>query len=243
MPKNRIADEKIYVDSRYHDKPKEYFKLIEKAIRKNKVILPSEAGKVIMDIGCANGALLSYLGKTFSKTELIGFEPVASLIEIGKKLDTRVKFINKGLFDITTGDIKVKGDIVMGTGVLGIFNDPSLFVKKLLSLVNGYKGKIFVFSPFNEEPIDVILKYRYSGNKNWEVGHNLFSMKTMETIAVQNKLSYEWIDFKMKIKISKSDDPMRSWTEPFRGDPYHIIYGTNMFSTMKLLILTKTGAK
>ena len=130
----------------------------------------------------------------------------------------------------------------MATCVLGIFNDPSLFIIKLLSVV-GDKGKIFVFSPFNEEPIDVILKYRYSGNKNWEVGHNLFSMKTMETIAVQNKLSYKWVDFKMKIKIPKSDDPMRSWTEPFRGDPNHIIYGTNMFSTMKLLILTKIGAK
>ena len=242
MLKTRIADKKIYVDSTYHDKPKEYFKLIQKQIVKHKIVQPKETGKKIIDIGCANGALLSYLGKTFSNAELIGFEPVASLIKIGKKLDTRVKFINKGLFDITAGDLKVKGDIVMATGVLGIFNDPSLFVKKLLSVVND-SGKIFVFSPFNEEPIDVILKYRYSGNKNWEVGHNLFSMKTMETIAVQNKLSYEWADFKMKIKIPKSDDPMRSWTEPFRGDPNHIIYGTNMFSTMKLLILTKTGAK
>jgi 2-polyprenyl-3-methyl-5-hydroxy-6-metoxy-1,4-benzoquinol methylase len=238
----RIADEKIYVDSMYHDKPKEYFKLIEKAIRKNKRFFPHDAGKTIMDIGCANGALLSYLGKTFSKTLLIGFEPVASLIKIGKKLDTRVNFINKGLFDINARDLKVKGDIVMATGVLGIFNDPSLFVKKLLSLMNE-TGKIFIFSPFNEEPIDVILKYRYSYNKNWEMGHNLFSMKTMETIALQNKLSYEWVDFKMKIKIPKSDDPMRSWTEPFRGNPNHIIYGTNMFSTMKLLILTKSRTK
>ncbi len=239
---NRIADEKIYDDSRYYDKPKEYFKLIEKTIKKNKLISSNDSGKTIMDIGCANGALLSYLGKTFSNTDLIGFEPVTSLVKLGKKLDRRIKFINKGLFDITTGDLKVKGDIVMATGVLGIFSDPSLFVKKLLSLVNE-SGKIFVFSPFNEEPIDVILKYRYSGNKIWEVGHNLFSMKTMETIAVQNKLSYKWVDFKMKIKIPKSDDPMRSWTESFRGDPNHIIYGTNMFSTMKLLILTKTDAK
>jgi SAM-dependent methyltransferase len=243
MSKNRIADEKIYVDSGYHDNPKEYFKLIEKAIRKNKMILPPGAGKVIIDIGCANGALLSYLGKRFSKkNELIGFEPVSTLIEIGKKLDTRVKLINKGLFDITANDLKVKGDLVMTTGVIGIFNDPSLFIKKLLQVVN-QSGKIFVFSPFNEEPIDVILKYRYSGNKNWEVGHNLFSMKTMEAIALRYKLSYEWVDFKMKIKIPKTDDPMRSWTEPFREDPNHIIYGTNMFSTMKLLILTKTGAK
>ena len=238
----RIADEKIYVNSTYHDKPKEYFELIQKIIKKNKFILSNESGKTIMDIGCANGALLSYLGKTFSKNDLIGFEPVTSLVKLGKKLDKRIKFINKGLFDITPNDFKIKGDIVMATGVLGIFRDPSLFVKKLLSLVDD-KGKILVFSPFNEEPIDVILKYQYSGNKNWEIGHNLFSMKTMESIATKNKLSYEWVDFKMKTKIPKTLDPMRSWTEPFRRNPNHIIYGTNMFSTMKLLILTKTSAK
>jgi hypothetical protein len=85
----------------------------------------------------------------------------------------------------------------------------------------------------------VILKYKYSNNKNWEIGHNLFSMKTMEIIAEKYKLKYEWIDFKMPFKIQKTNDPMRSWTEPFRGNKNHLIYGTNMFSTMKLLILTK----
>ena len=62
-------------------------------------------------------------------------------------------------------------------------------------------------------------------------------MRTMETIAFETKLTVDWVDFKMPISIEKTKDPMRSWTESFRGNPNAIIYGTNMFSTMKLLIL------
>lgn len=170
---------------------------------------------------------MTYLGTKFIDAELVGIEPVPELIEVGKILNPRINFIQKGLFDIKLNDLGDRGDLVIAA-----------FVKKLAQLVNE-SGKIFVFSPFNEEPIDVILKYKYSENQNWEIGHNLFSMRSMEQICEKLNLSPEWVDFKMSIPIPKSSDPMRSWTEPFRGNPNCLIYGTNMFSTMKLLILKK----
>ena len=43
----------------------------------------------------------------------------------------------------------------------------------------------------------------------------------------------------MPFPIKKTKDPMRSWTEKFRNDKNQIIYGTNMFTTMKLLSIYK----
>jgi len=206
----RIADENIYVDSKHHSEPKEYFKFIGKFIKDNSVII---------DVGCANGALLNYLQKNHPR-ELIGIEPVEKLVNIGKELNREINFIHSSLDDLKVSQLKEKGDYVISTGVIGIFENPKLFVKKLLQLVKP-NGEIIIFSPFNEEPIDVILKYKYSDSSTWEKGHNLFSISTMNKIAENFNLSLEILNF------------------TFRGNNNHLVYGTNMFSTTKVLIFKK----
>ena len=136
--------------------------------------------------------------------------------------------------DIPNMNEEKKADIVISSGVIGIFDDPDICLAHLLKLAKK-NGSILVFSPFDEEPIDVILQYRYSGKDIWETGHNLFSLQTMQQLAKKYYLELDVIDFKMPFKIEKTDDPLRSWTEPFRDSPNMLIYGTNMFSTMKLL--------
>ena len=232
MKNNRTADESIYNDEKYHASPKEYFKLLNDKIYE---INGQKKGITLLDVGCANGALLNFIEAKNPSFKLIGLEPVLSLIKLGETLNPNIKFINKGLHEVKEEDM-IKADFVLCAGVIGIFNNPKLVIKKLFKSLNP-GGAILIFSPFNEEDVDVILKYKYSGGKNWETGHNLFSMRTMETIAFENKLTVDWVDFKMPISIEKTKDPMRSWTESFRGNPNAIIYGTNMFSTMKLLIL------
>ena len=235
MKKVRIADEKIYVDDRHHQNPKEYFKLILSEINflfdKNK----KYDKKTIIDVGCANGALLSYLRVAFPDAKLKGFDPIDSLIQSGKRIDSSIDFQKMGLMDIPKLNEEEKADIVISTGVIGIFDNPDIFLAHLLKLVKK-NGSIFLFSPFNEDPIDVVMQYRYSGGDIWETGHNLFSLQTMHGLAKKYALELDVIEFQMPFKIEKTDDPMRSWTEPFRDNPNTLIYGTNMFSTMKLLI-------
>jgi len=223
----RIADKLIYNNSAQHEKPKEYFKLIQEYI---------ENGKTIIDVGCANGALLNFLDK--KNNILIGIEPVKALVKSGQVLNKNILFYNSDLNNFNPNDLIQKADYVVSAGVIGIFENPELFIKKLIKLCKP-KGKILIFSPFNEENIDVILQYKYSGSSTWEKGHNLYSLTTMVEIAKKYNYSIEVIDFNMNKKIPKSNDPMRSWTEQFRGKKHHLIYGTNMFSTMKLLILNK----
>ena len=233
----RTADKHIYNDDKYFEEPKEYFKLIRKTITERRILEGHIENGAIVDVGCANGALLTYLGRFFEKESLIGYEPVDELVQLGKELNSKIEFVQKGLYEIETP--ASLGDIVMATGVLGIFDDPEEFVKKLVTLAK-VTSTILIFSPFNEEDVDVLVQYKNSEDQTYQGGHNLFSQKTMESIASNLDLQYEWIDFVMPEPIEKTNDPMRSWTEEFRGDKNHLFYGTNMFSTMKLLILKRS---
>ena len=189
----------------------------------------------LLDVGCANGAFLHHARACFSECQLSGLEPIENLAANAAH-NVRDSQIHCGaLTDLP--EIQPAAAVTM-LGVMGIFSEPAIAMRHLLAkTMEG--GVAYIFSPFNEEPVDVILNYRRAPVGKWESGHNLFSMTTMEAVANEAGAHASWRDFAMPQQISKSDDPMRSWTEPFRGNPHHLFYGTNMFSTMKLLVLEK----
>lgn len=231
----RIADETVYNNLDFYDSPKEYFSLALDEIK-------AEFGEPesILDVGSANGAFLHHAKKRFSASRLKGIEPVESLVTLSRKnLANDIEITHGGLFDRSIDAMAGNATAVTFLGVMGIFFDPAKVMSQLCNLT-APNGGIFVFSPFNEEPIDVVLNYRRAPDSPWETGHNLFSMKTMESVCAALGLTCRWRNFEMAGTITKSDDPMRSWTEPFRGNKNHLFYGTNMFSTMKLLVLRKS---
>lgn len=230
---NRVLDEAVYQDLIYYDEPKEYFGLVLEEITK-------ELGEPtsLLDVGCANGAFLHHARKRFPGTELKGMEPLESLATLAHNTLKDIELYNFGLFDERPERQACLSQAVTLLGVLYIFRDPVKVVKHLLELVED-GGAGFIFSPYNEEPIDVLTNYRRAPDGEWQSAHNLFSMVTMEKICADHGVTCRWRDFSLSKPIAKTDDPMRSWTEPFRGDPHHIFYGTNMFSTMKLLVMRK----
>lgn len=232
----RIADASIYTNDVYFQEPKEYFVKIANRIQGDDA--SGKGPSSILDVGCANGALLHYLHQRFPESRISGLEPVEALCESARQALPGAIMYCHGLLDSRI--TPEPSQCVIMAGVMGIFNDPEPVMQRLLAL-SEKDGTIYVFSPFNEEPIDVVLEYRRAPDGPWETGHNLFSMKTMESIAAKLGLDYEWEPFRMSKPLSKGEDPMRSWTELFRDDPNQIVYGTNMFSTMKLLVLRRNA--
>jgi len=227
---NRIADAAIYDNLDFFDTPKDYFRLVldEIAARQGE---PAS----LLDVGCANGAFLHHAHARFPGCQLSGLEPVETLAANAAR--------NVASADVYCGTLTDEtktqpAGVVTLLGVMGIFSEPDSVLQRLLAHTTE-NGAAYIFSPFNEEPVDVVLNYRRAPDGEWESGHNLFSMATMEACATDAGVRASWVNFSMSQQIVKSDDPMRSWTEPFRGNPHHLFYGTNMFSTMKLLVLEK----
>lgn len=224
---SRIADASIYNNKSFFDEPKEYYKLVLSEIQRK-----LGAPESLLDIGCANGSFLHHAINEIDGCNFSGAEPVPELAKIAQE-NTTARIYQQGLFEIQEEE---KYKAITMLGVLGIFDDVENVIAKLSRLISS-GGAAFVFSPFNEEDIDVVLNYRRAPQGPWESGHNLFSMRTVVETSSKLGLNCQWINFEMSKPIEKTNDPMRSWTESFRGNSNHLIYGTNMFSTMKLLIL------
>ena len=224
---NRIADQDIYNNLSYYQNPKQYYLEMIDVISK-RIVKPNN----IIDIGCSNGSFLYHFNKYFTDTKIFGLEPVKELAVIAEK-ELKTKIFNNHFLDF---EINQKFEIISIMGVLGIFIKVEDVIKKISNLLQR-DGLAIIFSPFNEENIDVILNYRVAPDNDWQSGHNLFSMRTIEYYCKKNQLSVEWRDFILKDKIDKTNDAMRSWTENFRGNKNHLFYGSNMFSTMKFAII------
>ena len=226
--KKRLDDLEIYNNLDFYEEPKEYFKDCLKIINKK-----NKNPKRILDIGCANGAFLHYLSKTFKSNILYGLEPLHELNLISKK-NTKAKIFEKSLESFSSKD---RYDVITAMGVIGIFFDPEIFIKKIKSLLSR-NGIAIVLSPFNEENIDVIVNHRTSLDKEWRSGNNVFSQNSMNEICKKLNMNFEWEDFEIKFKIKKTNNPIRNWTEEFRKNKYHFISGLGMFYTMKFLIIS-----
>ena len=75
-------------------------------------------------------------------------------------------------------------------------------------------GYGFIFSFFNADDYDVLVKVRKSGtNDKWQAGWNVLSKKTFSDFLKKRKIKHEFVPWSIKKDIKKNEkDPLRSWT-------------------------------
>ena len=230
--KIRIHD-KIYLNSNRHNKPKEYFKLLhkilKKKVKKNKIY-------DLLDVGCANGELIYYLDKQFNNINFSGVDIRKDLINLAKKkLPTNTilsrKDFNKKIV------INKKYDFVICCGVISIFNNLDVFINNLKRSVkkNGY---ILIFNSFNEYDFDAIVSYKdlNSKIKSYQSGWNIWSIKTIQKFF-EKKIKKHRFEIKFDIKKNKKD-LVRTWTVNINKKRYFInalqLIQNQMFLEIKL---------
>jgi hypothetical protein len=97
-------------------------------------------------------------------------------------------------------------------GVLGLFDDPEVAIKRLISFLKKKSGsRLIMINSANVYSIDTISRYKRSNAKIWEYGQNIFSISTIKKIALKNKLKFSYEKANL-IEIKKRKDVMRSWT-------------------------------
>ena len=92
----------------------------------------------------------------------------------------------------------------------------------------------------NSHPIDVITRHRRSspgGQGEWEIGWNIFSQQTYESIwgNLTSRLSWRWYPVDMPFALEKKEDPMRSWTIETEEKKYQLVNGASQLINMQLL--------
>lgn len=239
----RIADEAVYLDkNRSSLEPKEAFKLLGNLIRKAQHTKSAS----LLDVGCATGELLLYFKNNLPGFNYFeGIDVLNTLINEARKRVPDVEFRIGSALD-TKYFLQRRFDVVVCCGTVQIFDDLRLPLENFLSCARK-DASILICSPFNEEPIDVITRYRRSENEasDWELGWNIFSCKTVDYILEQSgyNLSWSWHSFDMPFAIPKRNDPMRTWTIKTEEKPFQTINGASQLINMKVVHIRVNGLR
>jgi len=231
--------DEFYLNENRKVNTKENFKFIVKHANKfiNSISSPQHHLS-ILDIGCATGDLLFYLSKTFPQARLVGIDVMPELLERAKNEVPDVTFIRSDILNKKSLPVD-KFDVIFMVGIHTIFDDVFQVFDNAISLLKD-KGRLYVFSFFNDSDIDTLVKVRPSStNTSWQLGWNLFSKKSIKDYIKNKGMSCKFIDWEMPIDVPKSHDPLRSWTFKDIQGKRLVINGTGILHTYSLLEIVK----
>ena len=207
MKKIRDHD-KIYLKTGRYKKPKEAFKLLYKILKKR---LSKTKNYELLDVGCANGELLFFLNEKFSNIKFYGVDIRNDLIKLARKKLPSYIYLKK--FDYKQKQsLNKKFDIILCSGVIGIFDNLDIFFKNIKK--NMKKNSIlFLFGDFNEYDFDIIRTYKDLNSKitNYQSGWNIWSIKTIKKYFKKKKIVKHPFVIKFDVKQNKKD-LIRTWT-------------------------------
>ena len=226
-----VVDNNIYLRSDLNKKPTQRFIQIFNVIK-------SDFKKKIKfcDVGCANGGFINFLKKKFPNNEYYGIEK--SLI-LAKKCKKNIPYVKLIKTDIEKSlKLKIKFDCITMIGILMNFDKPKKSIRNCLKILKK-NGKLIIYSPFNEYPIDTITRCKRGKNKYWELGWNIHSKFSIEKILKSLKVkNFKWKNFIVNFNLKKKNDPLRVWTVNVNGKKT-LFNGASQYIDGKFLIIKK----
>lgn len=232
----RIADDPIYLSEDRYEKPKELFKFLASLIDD----LAPRTGAALLDVGCATGELIYFLRHALPGFgRFAGVDVSPRLIAAAQKALPDVDFRVGSVLDPAVF-IGRKFDVVTCSGVLSCLDDPAPVLQNLLA-GTAPGGAVLIYSPFNDDPVDVVMRYRRADRDDsdaWEKGWNIFSCATMERLLRSSgyPVSWDWHPFEMPFALNRRlEDPMRTWTVRTEAKPCQTVNGACQLIDGKVL--------
>ncbi len=186
--------------------------LKEHEIKLIKIIKKNKNPKKILDIGCSNGNFIFHLSKLYKNSEIYGFDISKTLIKIAKNKCSKSKNVFLKVDDILKYKTNNKYDLIIASGVLGIFDDYKKIIKKYCNLLNK-NGKLFFFNTFSKQNIDVIIRFKnYEYSQEWESGLNRFSIEKIKKYVNELGFKSQFIKFNLEKNLKKGTNPINSYT-------------------------------
>lgn len=207
--------DKLYLDEARYENTKECFKVCARLAMLSGAL---KDGATVADFGCAAGEFAYYLKKVMPTAQIVGYDLLPELIEKARNEVPGVTFEVSSVLDRAALP-ESHVDIGFLIGVHTIFDD---FEPCFSNLIHWCKpgGRLYVFSFFNDHPLDVLVKYRHStdyGRDVWESGWNIFSQASIgRYLEAHPKVrAHHFHPFEIGLDLAPNpDDPVRSWTVP-----------------------------
>lgn len=232
MSLNKLKTKRIHDNIYLKGKPviKQSFKFLLKEI-----LINQKKFKNLIDIGCSNGAFLSYAQTKLKNKNLYGADIRMDLIQAAKKNCPTANFYK---LDISKKN-KVhneKFDVCILDGVHTIFDYVEEWLENFLSFCSK-NGSVYIFGSFNPEPYDVIVRVKNSKSNILETGFNRLSLETLKKAMLKKNFSFKIKKFDININLKKDKkDPRRTYTVNLKNKKKITINGLEQVSTKYLVI-------
>ncbi len=239
MKIDKLKEKRLHDDIYLKGKPviKESFKFLLKEILINQKKFES-----LIDIGCSNGAFLSYARSKLKYKKLYGADIRKDLILSAKKNCPSATFFNIDISKKVKKNFK-KFDVCILDGVHTIFDNPEDWLQNFLKFCEK-KGFVYIFGSFNPEPYDVFVRVKNSKSKILETGFNRPSLETLKRLMIKNNFTFKAKKFDIKINIKQDKkDPRRTFTVKLKNNKKLTINGLEQISTKFLVIGKRKGYK
>jgi SAM-dependent methyltransferase len=183
-----------------------------------------------LDIGCADGAFLRTLAPAFPGASFVGIDLSEALI-----IAAREGVANNGLDGLIEFQVADavgylpdrKFDLVIASGILGVFEDFAPVLEAWLSWVKP-GGRLYVFGRFNSRDVDTIVRYRNNYNSSeWETGLTSYSIHTVGRFLRERGLTYEFQRFFLDLDLPEQEDPIRTFTVSLADGSRLVLNGAN----------------
>lgn len=232
--KRRDTDEKVYLSEDRFGRPIEVHKRMAEIIAD--LGLSEKAS--VLDVGCATGEFIHYLNSRFPMFTYTGIDISEKMIAAAKPMTPSASFeVGSILEEASFRDRQF--DLVLCSGTVQIFDDPSVPLRNLLAATGG-GGVLMMHTLANADPVDLITRYRHADDDpdKWGLGWNIFSIRTFEKICAEfdPDIEMKWIPFHMPFALEKKDDPMRAYTIKTEHNPHQLIIGAGLMVNTQILI-------
>ncbi len=188
--------------------------------------------KRFLDVGCATGDLLAFIGRNYPDAQLTGVDIDTKLIDVARlrtELSKAQLLVADGL-NAAVG----KFDVVTSFGTLGIFDNFEPLLENLVANT-APGGRVYVQALLNPDDIDVRIAYRDNLNGlDWMRGFNIFSRAQVNRWASMRGLKADFADFRMTSFLPKRE------SLPHRAHSLDLADGTRRTTNGLCLLLPET---
>lgn len=191
---------------------------------------PAPAGE-LLDIGCATGELMGYLGARFPHLRCTGVDVFDELLDQGRKNIPAATFVKASALALPA-TLHGRFEIVTAIGVASVFDETEIetFWRNLVSAARP-GGTIAVLSPLNEFGVDTMIRHRKRRDGSplpWETGWNVFAIETIAAIVESLGATLRIERFRFDGELRPKADPVRTWTLATETDPKQLTNGLKL---------------
>jgi len=202
---------------------------------------PAPAGE-LLDIGCATGELMGYLGAQFPALRCTGVDVFDELLDQGRKNLPSATFVKASALALPS-EWRAKFDIVTAIGVASVFDETEIegFWRNLFGAARP-GGTIAVLSPLNEFGVDTMIRHRKrraGAPLGWETGWNVFAIDTITEIVRSLGATLRIERFRFDGELLPRADPVRTWTIATGQDPKQLTNGLKLLVDHYFMIARK----